>query len=63
MPKSHKRGGEKAHRRRVKARNERLRGAAKRYTDLFNQKLKEALEKKQNENTDNGGISITTGNQ
>jgi hypothetical protein len=45
------------------ARNERLRGAAKRYTDLFNQKLKEALEKKQNENTDNGGISITTGNQ
>ena len=57
MPKSHKRGGEKAHRRRVKARNERLRGAAKRYTDLFNQKLKEALEKKKSEEDQNNSIS------
>lgn len=63
MPKSHKRGGEKAHRRRVKARNERLKGAAKRYTELFNQKLREAIEKQKNENTDNGGISITSGDQ
>ena len=57
MPKSHKRGGEKAHRRRVKARNERLKGAAKRYTELFNQKLREALEKKKSEEDQNNSLS------
>ena len=55
MPKSHKRGGEKAHRRRVQKRNQTLTSLKKQYTKLFNEKLKEAIEKK-NENTDNKSI-------
>jgi hypothetical protein len=53
MPKSHKRGGQKAHNKRVKARNERLKGEAKRVTAEFNRLLKEAQEKKELENKDN----------
>lgn len=54
MPKSHKRGGEKAHRRRLKKRNENILNLKKHYTKLFNEKLKESIEK--NENTDNKSI-------
>ena len=45
MPKSHKRGGVKAHNRRVKARNERIAGERKRlqqaYTEMLQQKMEE----------------------
>jgi predicted nuclease with TOPRIM domain len=45
MPKSHKRGGQKAHNKRVKARNQRLNGERKKlqqaYTEMFNKRLEE----------------------
>jgi len=45
MPKSHKRGGQKAHNKRVKARNQRLTGEKKKlqqaYTEMFNKRLEE----------------------
>jgi hypothetical protein len=56
MPKSHKRGGEKAHRKRLQKRNQFIDQQKKHYTKLFNDRLKEALEKKENENTNNEGI-------
>jgi len=57
MPKSHKRGGEKEHRKRVNARNERIKGEQKRITAEFNRLLKEAHEKQQLENSNNTSIS------
>lgn len=56
MPKSHKRGGEKQHRKRVKARNERLKYESKRITAEFNRLLKEAEEKKKLESQNNASI-------
>lgn len=56
MPKSRKRGGEKAHRKRIQKRNEMLGNLKHKYTKLFNERLKEAIEKKENENTNNKGI-------
>jgi hypothetical protein len=56
MPKSHKRGGEKAHRKRLKNRNKLIDQQKKHYTKLFNDRLRESLEKKENENTNNEGI-------
>jgi hypothetical protein len=47
---------EKEHRKKVKARNERLKGQAKKITAEFNRLLKEAHEKKQLEGTDNKSI-------
>ena len=56
MPKSRKRGGQKAHNKRVKKRNEFIQQQKVYYTKLFNERLKEAIEKKKNENTNNQSI-------
>lgn len=47
---------DKEHRKKVKARNERLKGEKKRITAEFNRLLKEAHEKKQLENSNNTSI-------
>lgn len=49
MPTSRKRGGKKAHNRRIKARNQKIQGAQKKmketYTKMFDEKMKELQEK------------------
>ena len=56
MPESRKRGGKKAHNARVKKRNQFLQQQKVYYTKLFNEKLKEAIEKRKNEDSNNQSI-------
>jgi hypothetical protein len=56
MPESRKRGGKKAHNRRIVARNNYKKHEAKRITEEFNRLLKEAQEKKELESQNNTSI-------
>lgn len=56
MPESRKRGGKKAHNRRIVARNNFKKHEQKRITEEFNRLLKEATEKKQLESQNNASI-------
>jgi hypothetical protein len=47
---------DREHRKKVKARNEKLKGERKRNTEEFNRLLKEAYEKKQLEDTNNTSV-------
>jgi hypothetical protein len=56
MPKSHKRGGAKAHRKRVALRNEKIKSDWKRASKAGWETFERIKKEKENEDTNNGGF-------
>jgi hypothetical protein len=63
MPKSKVRGGAKAHRRKVKTRNNRIRGEMKRQSKMFQDAMMEQIEALRNMTGETENSEVTTDEQ